>query len=99
ATGIAQSILSLGLGFYVCRHLKIAWLPWALRSWLVPVVAVCAATFGRMFLPFESASNVLLLVGGYAALLLVIAWLVGVRPALIREEWAMVRSFLRRKAS
>ena len=97
AAGVAQSLLSLGLGLYVCRYLKIAWLPWALRTLLLPVAVVCIAAAIRMHLSLDSVSHVLFLGGSYAALGLLMALVLGINAQFIREELAFVRSFLPRK--
>ncbi len=95
ASGIGQSVLGLGTGFYFCRQLNLAWLPWALRSWLVPVLAVSLGATARWVLPPDSAPHILLLAGGYALIVLAVAWIQGVRPALFKEEWTVVRSLFR----
>ncbi|MDB6109534.1 MAG: hypothetical protein JWR69_1284 [Pedosphaera sp.] len=97
ATVIAQSLLSLGLGFYVCRHLKLPWVPWVLRTWFAPALAVCLAGAGRKLLPFNSPGNIFILVVGYTATLGAFAWLLGITPALIHEEWMKLRALFRRK--
>jgi O-antigen/teichoic acid export membrane protein len=96
AAGIGQSFLGLGTGLYYCRRLELAWLPWAIKSWFVPVAAVGLAASARWFIHPNSTINILALVGGYLLLLLVVAWVQGVRPALLKEEFNIVRSFLRR---
>jgi O-antigen/teichoic acid export membrane protein len=96
ATCAAQSALSLGAALYVCRCLDLPKLPWLLKTWLLPVLAVSIAGAARWFLPFHSVSNVLIVAALYLALALAIAAALGVRPALIREELHLLRSFLRR---
>jgi Na+-driven multidrug efflux pump len=39
ATVLAQSVLNLVSSAYICRKLKIVWLPWMLKGWLFPVLA------------------------------------------------------------
>jgi O-antigen/teichoic acid export membrane protein len=97
AAGVAQSLLSLGLGLYVCRYLRITWLPWALRTLLLPAAVVCIAAALRMYLPLDSMRHVLLLGGAYAALALFMALVLGINAQFIREEMSFVRSFLPRK--
>ncbi len=94
ATVLAQSILSIASGWYVCRYLGVAWVPWLLRSWLLPLAAVSLAAAGRIYIPFDSAGHVLLLAGGYAALVMVVAFSLGINATVIREELALFRSFL-----
>ena len=36
ATVLAQSLLSVGAGYYTCRHLRVPWVPWLLKGWLIP---------------------------------------------------------------
>src|SRR5208282_1717949 len=61
ATVLAQSLLSVGAGFYTCRHLQISWLPWLLKGWLLPFGGILLAAGLRSELPFYSAQHVLLL--------------------------------------
>jgi O-antigen/teichoic acid export membrane protein len=96
ATVLAQSVLSLGAGLYVCRYLKIAWLPWALRSWLLPLAAIGIAAWLRMQWPMDARANILLLTAAYAAILIAAAWGLGVNAALIKDELKILRKFVGR---
>jgi hypothetical protein len=96
ATVVAQSVLSLAASFFTCKYLQIAWLPWALKGWLFPVAGIVCAGWLRMKLPADSAQNLLLLAGAYAALLLAAAWALGVRPAYIKEELQILSKFFRK---
>ena len=93
ATVVAQSILSLIASCYVCRHLQIKWLPWALKGWLAPLAGICFAGWLRLQWPMDSLAHVALLVGSYAGMLIVAAWGLGVNAAFIREELQIVRKF------
>ncbi len=95
ATVIAQSGLSLQAGRYLCWHFGAPWLPWTLRSWVMPFLAVSLAAGLRMEIPLNSVRAVALLGGCYAAILLMIALVLKITPALIREEWAAVRGMLK----
>jgi O-antigen/teichoic acid export membrane protein len=96
AAGIGQSFLGLGTGLYFCRRLELAWLPWAMKSWFIPVAAVSLGAAARWFIHPDSVVNVLALIGAYLLLILAVAWVQGVRLALLKEEFNIVRSFLRR---
>jgi hypothetical protein len=101
ATVLAQSLLTLGAGYYTCRHLQIRWVPWLLKGWLLPFAGVALAAWLRRELPFYSAQhalvlpNVLLLLAAYAVGWLAAAWSLGINGAFIRQELAMVRTFFR----
>lgn len=97
ATVLAQSVLSLAASFFTCRYLKIAWLPWALRGWLIPLAGISLAGWFRIKLaPLDSLPNILLLVGIYAAMLLAAAWGLGINASFIKEELKLVRTFIRK---
>ena len=101
ATVLAQSLLVVGAGCYTCRHLKIPWLPWMLKGWLVPFAGVLLAAWLRPRLPFYSpehtllVSHVTLLLAAYSAAWLAAAWALGITPAFIRDELALIRTFFR----
>lgn len=101
ATVAAQSLLSLGAGWYTCRHMQISWVPWLLKGWLLPFAGVLAAAWLRQKLPFYSPqhqllwSNVTLLVAAYGAGWLAAAWVLGITPAFLRKELALIRTFFR----
>jgi O-antigen/teichoic acid export membrane protein len=95
ATVLAESVLRLSSGFYTCRKLQIRWLPWVMRAWLVPVAGVLFAAWLRWKLPFDSAQNISLLIAAYLAMALGTAWMLGITPAFIKAELAIVRGFFR----
>jgi O-antigen/teichoic acid export membrane protein len=95
ATVLAESVLRLASSFYTCRKLQIRWLPWAMRAWLVPVAGVLFAAWLRWKLPFDSAQNISLLIAAYLAMALGTAWMLGITPAFIKAELAIVRGFFR----
>jgi O-antigen/teichoic acid export membrane protein len=99
ATVLAQSLLSVGAGFYTCRHLQVGWVPWLLKGWLLPCAGILGAAWLRLELPFYSAQhvlllqNILLLAAAYLAAWLAAAWSLGINAAFIRRELAFVRTF------
>ena len=102
ATVGAQSLQNLLLSAYACRRLKLQWLSWSLRALVLPVAVVLLAGWLRLHVPLStpehgvSAANVLILAGSYVALVLGAAALLGIRPAFIKEELAILRGFIRR---
>ena len=102
ATVVAQSLQNLLSSAYACRRLKLRWVPWSLRAWFLPVTVVLLAGWLRLHLPLSAPEhgvlvvNVLLLVGTYTALVFGAAALLGIRPAFIKEELAILRGFIRR---
>ncbi len=95
ATVLAESVLRLASSFYTCRKLQIRWLPWVMRAWLIPVAGVLFAAWLRWKLPFDSAQNISLLIAAYLAMALGTAWMLGITPAFIKAELAIVRGFFR----
>lgn len=94
ATVIAQCGVMLCSSFFICRHLKIAWLPWALKGCILPLAGISFAGWLRMLWPMDSLPHALMLLGSYAALLLAAAWGLGVDMALIRHELQFVKRLL-----
>jgi O-antigen/teichoic acid export membrane protein len=96
ATVLAQSLLSLGSSYFVCRFLKTSWLPWVLRGWLLPLLMIAGAGWVRTLLPLDNLAHGVELAGIYTVLFLLLAWSLGVNAAFIREEWAIIRGFLKK---
>jgi len=102
ATVVAQSLQSALCSAYACRRLKIPLVPWLFRTWLLPVAGLVLAGWVRMKLPLYTPehglflANVLALVAAYAALIVGMAALIGIRPSFIKEELAILRGFLKR---
>lgn len=96
ATVVAQSGLMLGSSFYLCRHLKLAWLPWALKGCVIPLVGIGFAGWLRIKWPMDSAAHVALLLGSYAALFAAAAWALGVNKAMLMEELKIVKKLVGR---
>ena len=94
ATVLAQSVLSVAAGVYVCRQLQLPTLKWLFRSWVLPLAGVGAAAYLRMKLPADSIAHAAILAGCYAAMLAAAAWGLGIRPSLIKEELRILKSFI-----
>lgn len=101
ATVTAQSIQNLCSSFYACRHLRISWVSWMFRGWLLPVMGVLLAGWLRyQFSPYTPDNglrpgNLLLLGVAYAAILAAMAAALGVTPAFIKSELRLLKSFAR----
>ena len=96
ATVVAQSVSSLVASFYICRHLQIKWLPWALKGWFFPLAGISFAAWLRMLWPLDSWPHTLLLITAYVALLALAAWGLGIKAAFIKEELKIVKKFFRK---
>ncbi|MEQ1861088.1 MAG: hypothetical protein ABMA13_14220 [Chthoniobacteraceae bacterium] len=90
ATVLAQSLMTLTISRYLCGRLGLAWARWAARCWLVPVVAVAAVAAVRWHHGWAVTSAAAI------GIWLASAWLLGLRPALIRAEWEVWRGILGR---
>jgi hypothetical protein len=96
ATVIAQTGLSLYLGFYTCRQLKLSFGRWFRRSWLWPVLTVCLLAALQYEIGSTDRTGILVLLGAGALLLVLLAFVAGLTGELIREELKIVRGFLGR---
>jgi O-antigen/teichoic acid export membrane protein len=92
ATVVSQSVLSLFAGAYICRHVKVNWVPWVLRSWLLPLVCISLAAWVRKLLP-DTLGWVAALEGIFMVCLMGIALMMGIDFKFIREELAIVKGF------
>ena len=95
ATVIAQSVLSITLGYFTCRHLKLSMVEWTLKSWLLPLMVVLAGAGLKMIFPEQSLWHIGALLGCFLALLAVAAWLAGVNRQMLQAEIATLRSALK----
>ena len=96
ATVLAQSLLSLGASYFLCRHLRTPWAPWVLKGWLLPLAIISTAGWLRTFFAADSLVPFLEIAGIYVGLFLLLAWSLGINTAFIRDEWAIVRGFLKK---
>jgi O-antigen/teichoic acid export membrane protein len=95
ATVIAQSVMSLVLGWLVCRHLGLSAVSWSARSWLLPLSCVVIATCCKSMLPNLTLPHILGMAGCSAILLFATCALAGLDLDLVRSEWKTVRSMLK----
>jgi hypothetical protein len=97
ATVLAQTILSLFLGAYICRQLGIAARPWLAKSWLLPVATVSIMAFLQSRIGSTTWQGVAGLLAAGALLVILQARLVGVTRNFFVQEWQIVRDILRQK--
>jgi O-antigen/teichoic acid export membrane protein len=95
ATVIAQSMLSITLGYVTCRYVGFSVIRWTLKSWLLPLSVVLAAAALKTMFPEQSWLHLGALLGCYAGLLLLTAWLAGVNREMLRAEIAVLRAALK----
>jgi len=96
ATVVAQTLLSLYLGYYTCRQLQLSFGRWFRRSWLWPVMAVSLVAVLQYEVGSTRLADVLLLLGMTCVVLILLAFAAGMTRELILEELKIVRSFLGR---
>ena len=97
ATVLAQSIMSLVASRYLCNHLSLPWLRWAIQSWGVPISCLFLASIARLFWPMKDAVDVAGLGLLYSALLASAAWCLGITPAALKHEAEIWITMLRRR--
>ncbi len=97
ATVLSQAVLTLITAWYVCRYFRAPLGNWVARSILAPLVLVGIAGWLRSFLVLNSVGSVAVLVVGYAGILLVLARILGITPAIIQAEVAMLRAMVKGK--
>jgi O-antigen/teichoic acid export membrane protein len=95
AAVISQSVLSLVLGWFTCRHLNLSLSRWTAKSWLLPLGIVLAAAGLKTIFGGQTFFETGALLGGYAALLLVAAIFAGLNREMLRSEIAAVRAMLK----
>lgn len=95
AAVISQSVLSLVLGYFTCRHLKLSLVRWTLKSWVLPLGIILAAAGLKTIFPGQSFFETGALLGGYAILLLLAMWLAGLKKEMLRSEIENIRAMLK----
>jgi O-antigen/teichoic acid export membrane protein len=97
ATVIAQTVLSLVLGRYTCRHLNIPTRRWFVCSWLLPLVSVVLMAAAHHWMGSASWGGAFGLLGVGALIVLAGARLGGLTLDFVRQEWTILRAMLQRK--
>ena len=97
ASVVAQTVLSLILGVYICRKLRLETMAWLARSWLIPVLSVVTMAALQYHVGSQHWKGVACLLGAAAVLVLLQARLTGVTREFIAYEWSLVRGILSRK--
>jgi O-antigen/teichoic acid export membrane protein len=98
ATLASQSVAVLALGWYSCRHLKISWWRISLRNWLLALASAGLGLAMRHYLPMDSWLAAGITAGVYAAALLAVAFLLGIRMNDLREEVGILRGIFGNRA-
>jgi len=96
AAVISQSILSVVLGYFTCRHLGLSAARWTAKSWLLPVGIVTAGAGIKMALPGHTGWSAAGLAAGYLVLMVVAARLAGVTKEMLQSEFQTVRGMFKR---
>jgi O-antigen/teichoic acid export membrane protein len=91
ATVVTQSVLTLGLGWYACRHMKTSWWRLSLRNWFLAMGAAGLGIVLRIYLPVSSALTAAVAAAVCLAAMLLVAFLLGIRISDLREELAILR--------
>jgi O-antigen/teichoic acid export membrane protein len=96
ATVISQSFVVLTLSWYTARHLKLSFWDFAIKGWVISLAMVIVSLALRIILPLDSATNLFFIGGISGVALLAAAWVMNVRLADVRHEFAVFRSILGR---
>lgn len=94
ATVVTQSMLTLGLGWYACRHMKTSWWRLSLRNWFLAMGAAGLGIVLRIYLPVSSALTAAVAAAVCLAAMLLVAFLLGIRISDLREELAILRGMV-----
>ena len=92
---ISQSAVALGLGWYSCRQIKTSWWRLSLRNWLLALAATGLGVTMRVLLPVHSVLTGGLTAGVFLATIVLISFLLGIKVADVRQEFAIVRSIFK----
>jgi O-antigen/teichoic acid export membrane protein len=95
ATVIAQSVLSISLGYVACRFLKLSLIRWTVKSWLLPLAIVFAAVGLKVIFSGQDLPHIGVLLACYAGLFVVAALLTGMDGKMLRSEIATLRAMLK----
>jgi len=95
AAVIAQTVLSLTLGYFTCRHLNLSLMRWTMKSWLLPVGIVLTGAALKYCFPQQDFEHIGILVFCYAGLFVITALLAGMNKEMIRSEMATLRGMLK----
>ena len=95
AAVVAQSVLTLVLGYVTCRHLGLSMVRWSAKTWVIPLGVILAAGGLRFWLPDQSLGHMGVLGGTYVLLLLAICRLVGIDRQMLLAELAIVRAMFK----
>jgi O-antigen/teichoic acid export membrane protein len=91
ATVVTYSVLTLGLGWYACRHMKTSWWRLSLRNCLLALAVTMLAVTMRVLMPIHSTVTALLTGACCLAALLLTAFVLGIRIGDLRGEFAIMR--------
>lgn len=97
ATVLAQTVLSLVLGRFVCGQLGLSWRRWALRSCLLPLATVGLAATARAYWAPDSWTNAAVLSAIFLTILFLSARGSGFDLAFAREELRQLRQIFGKK--
>ena len=95
AAVIAQTVLSLTLGYFTCRHLGLSLSRWTAKSWLLPLGIVLTGAALKYCFPGEDLVHIGILVLCYGGLFAAAALLAGLNKEMLRFEIATVREMLK----
>ena len=97
ATVFAQSVLVLILGWKVCQYLEIGFGAWAVKSWLLPVLVVGAACWGRAYLPPVGLIQHAMAIGVDLLLVTLLGAAIGFKMELLTHEFRTLRGIFTRR--
>ena len=88
---VSTSAALLGLGWYSCRQIKMSWWRLSLRNWLLALAVIALGVGLRIWLPVHSVLTACVTAGICLLTVLVVAFLLGIRPKDVREEMIILR--------
>jgi O-antigen/teichoic acid export membrane protein len=96
AAALAQSIATLGLGWFTCTQTGLSWWHLSLKNWLVTLSAVGVGLGLKLLLPGRGLGGILLMAAGLLLALTGCAILIGLKPGDFFDEWRQIRNLMQR---
>jgi O-antigen/teichoic acid export membrane protein len=91
---ISLSVAQLTLGWYSCRKIRMSWWRISLRNWLLALAVIALAVTMRFLVPVHSVFAMVVNALVFLATTLLVGFLLGIRIADVRDEFAILRGML-----
>jgi hypothetical protein len=88
---VAQTVLTLGLGYFSGRQTGISWWQLTLKNWLLALAAIALGTLARFYVPLTSLSAAAINLVILLVAMVPLAYALGIRTSELRAEFEILR--------